>query len=88
MVRKARLGLYLEDEEIKKKIKIAATKRGISTTAYCAEAIKERLIRDGEISGSAEADKKELLDRMDKLKQEIGPLGISVTELIAEGRRR
>lgn len=88
MVRKARLGLYLEDEEIKKKIKIAAAKRNISTTAYCAEAIKERLVRDGEISDRTDEDKKALLARMDKLKRKIGPLGINVTELIAEGPRR
>lgn len=87
MVRKARLGLYLEDNEIKKRIKIAAAKRGISTTAYCAEAIKERLIKDGEI-GRTREEKKELVARMDRLKKEIGPLGMSVTELIAEGRRR
>ena len=90
MVRKARLGLYLEDEEIKKKIKIAAAKRGISTTAYCAEAIKERLVRDGEIVPQPPRNeaKKAIFAEMDRLRQEIGPLGITTTELIKEGRRR
>ncbi|MDO8635228.1 MAG: hypothetical protein Q7R34_03150 [Dehalococcoidia bacterium] len=88
MVRKARLGLYLEDEEIKKKIKIAATKRGISTTAYCAEAINERLVRDGEISGKTGGSKQSLLARMDELMGEIGPIGSTTAELVKEGRSR
>ena len=90
LVRKARLGLYLEDEEIKKKIKIAAANRGISSTSYCAEAIKERLIRDGEIISQPSQDerKKELLAKMDRLRQQIGPIGITTTELVKEGRRR
>jgi hypothetical protein len=88
VVRKARLGLYLEDEEIKKQIKIAAAKRGISTTVYCAEAIRERLRRDGEISDKVDRDKVVLLSRMDKLRQEIGPVGTTTAELVEEGRRR
>ena len=88
LVRKARLGLYLKDEEIKKKIKIAAAKKGISTTAYCSEAIKERLIKDGEIADKADGSKLALLARMDRLMREIGPIGSTTAELIKEGRRR
>ncbi len=88
MTRKARLGLYLEDGEIKKQIKIAAAKRGISTTAYCAEAIRERLQRDGEMSDKVDRDRLALLSRMDKLRQEIGPVGATTAELVEEGRRR
>ena len=88
MARKARLGLYLEDEEIKKQIKIAAARRGISTTAYCAEAIRERLQRDGETSDKVDRDRLALLSRMDKLRQEIGPVGATTAELVEEGRRR
>ena len=89
MTNKARLGLYLEDEETKRHIKIAATKRGMTVTDYCARAIEERLIRDGERSPEDERkNKTALLSRMDKLRQEIGPLGISTAELVEEGRRR
>ena len=88
MARKARLGLYLEDDEIKKQIKIAAAKRGISTTAYCAEAIRERLQREWEISDKVDRDMLALLSRMDKLRQEIGPVGTTTAELVEEGRRR
>ena len=73
MTKKARLGLYLEDEEIKKQIKVAAAKRGITATDYCAQAIEERLIRDGERSAKDKGkDEVALLSRMDKLRQEIG----------------
>lgn len=85
MVKKARLGLYLEDEEIKRQIKIAAARRGVSTTSYCTEAIKERLTREGEINDKAA--KKLVLSRMDKLSKEIGPIGKTAAGLIKEGRR-
>ncbi len=88
MTRKARLGLYLEDEEIKKQIKIAAARRGISTTAYCAEAIRERLQRDGEMGDKATKARLALVSRMDKLRGEIGPINITTAELVKEGRRR
>lgn len=88
MTRKTRLGLYLEDDEIKKQIKIAAARRGISTTAYCAEAIRERLQKDGEMSDKVSRDRLALLSRMDKLRQEIGPVGTTTAELVEEGRRR
>jgi len=88
VTKKARLGLYLEDEVIRRQIKVAAAKRGMSTTAYCAQAIKERLVRDGEISDKADGNKKALLARMDRLRQEIGPVGMPTAELVEEGRRR
>jgi len=88
LVRKLRLVLYLKDEEIKNRIKIAAAKRGKSITAYCTEAIKKRLIKDEAATGNTDEEKKELLARMDRLAREIGPIGMSVTELIDEGQRR
>ena len=89
MANKTRLGLYLEDEEIKRQIKVAAAKRGMTATDYCAQAIEERLIKDGERSTEGEDKKKvALLSRMDKLRQEIGPIGMSTAELVEEGQRR
>ena len=88
MTKKARLGLYLEDEAIRRQIKVAAAKRGMSTTAYCAQAIKERLLRDGEVTEKADRNKKVLLARMDRLRRDIGPIGMPAAELVEEGRRR
>ena len=89
MGKKARLGLYLEDEEVKRRIKVAAAKRGMTATDYCARAIEERLRKDGETKSQNEAqDKAAFLSRMDKLRHEIGPLGAPTAELVEEGRRR
>ena len=89
MARKARLGLYLEDEEIKRQIKVAAARRGMTATDYCARAIEERLIKDGErrVEGVGK-NKMAFLSRMDEFRQEIGPIGMSTAELVEEGRRR
>ena len=94
MAKKARLSLYLEDEEFKRQVKVAAAKRGLAVTDYCAEAIEKRLVRDGRGAwlraslGNANKEKSALLDRMDKLKQVIGPIGLRTSELVEEGRRR
>ena len=94
MAKKARLSLYLEDEETKRQIKVAAARRGVAVTDYCAEAIQERLIRDGERSiaeskpGNANKERLEFLSRMDKLRNEIGPIGVPASELVEHGRRR
>jgi len=88
MTKKARLGIYLEDDEMKRHVKIAAAKRGTTVTDYCAEAIEERLMRDGEIASERKAKGQTILQRMDELRKDIGPIGMRVSELIDEGRRR
>jgi hypothetical protein len=88
VTKKARLGLYLEDEIMRRQIKVAAAKRGMSTTAYCTQAIKERLMRDGELIDKADGNKKALLARIDRLRQEIGPVGMPAAELVKAGRQR
>jgi len=89
MATRARLGLYLKNEEIKRQIKVAAAKRGTTATDYCAQAIEERLVRDGERGTNNEVqDKLALLSGMDKLRREIGPIGIPTAELVEEGRRK
>jgi len=88
MDRKARLGLYLKDETLKRRIKMAAAKRGMSTTAYCAQAIEERLRREAESTDEAARSRAAFLARVDKLRKEIGPIKGSAAEIIKEGRRR
>jgi len=86
MIKRARLGLYIESEEIKKQIKIAATRRGMSTSDYCAHAIKEQLKRDG-MADDLES-RKALVARMDELRVQMKPLGITTAELVRESRRK
>lgn len=91
---RARLNIYLADEDMKRQIKIAAAKRDLSITEYCAKAIEYQLISDGERTNNGmqkvkvPKEKLELLARMDKRRKRIGPIGINVTQLIKEGRRR
>ncbi len=86
MVKKARLGLYLEDENMKRQVKIAAARRGLSATAYCLQAIEERLRRDNEIGN--DTGKAALLSRIDRLSKELGPTDMTAAKLVDEGRRR
>ena len=89
MGKKARIGLYLEDEEIKRQIKVAAARRGMTATDYCARAIEERLMKDGERKTQNESrEKAAFLSRMDKLRRQIGPIGAPTAALVQEGRRR
>jgi len=94
VTKKARLSLYLEDEEFKRQVKVAAAKRGLAVTDYCTEAIGERLMKDGERSmaksksSNANKEKLGLLAQMDKLREGIGPIGSRTSELVEEGRRR
>ena len=60
----------------------------MSSTAYCAEAIWDRLVRDGEIADKAVGNRRVLLTRIDNLRREIGSTGMSTAELVREGRRR
>ena len=93
MENKARLSLYLRDEKLRRQIKIAATKRGMSISDYCMKAIERQLLEDGEVSireayTSSKEYKASLGDRIEKLRREVGPIDVSVSEFIKEGRRR
>ena len=93
MEKRARLSLYLTDDKLRRQIKVAAAKRGLSISDYCVKAIQRQLLDDGEVSvrevyASREEYKSSLAGRMDKLRDEIGPVDIPMTELIKEGRRR
>lgn len=94
MAKKTRLSLYLEDEEFKRQVKVAAAKRGVAVTDYCAEAIERRLVRDGERSmaesrsGDEDKEKLAFLAGMEKLRKRLGPIGLPSSELVREGRRR
>jgi len=83
-----RVNIYLDEPELKREIKIAAAQRSVTLSAYCVEAIRQRLTRDLSVgaAGSREKSRDEAL-AMDRLRAEIGPIGIPVRELIDEGRK-
>jgi hypothetical protein len=86
MGKKPRLGLYYENDLIKRRIEFASARRGISTTAYCTRAIEECLVRDGEL-GSPE-ERKKYIDELDKRREVLGPLGIPTSEITRDPKRR
>ena len=93
MEKRARLSLYLRDDKLRIQIKVAAAKRGLSISDYCMQAIERQLLQDGEVSVrdvyvSSENHRSSLIARMDRLRGEIGPIDMPVTDLIKEGRRR
>jgi hypothetical protein len=86
MGKRPRLGLYYENEFIRKQIENACARRGISTTAYCTRAVEECLVRDGEL-GTPE-ERKKYIDEVDKQRENLGPLGIPTEEVTRDPKRR
>lgn len=88
--KRPRLSIDITDASIKRHIKIAAARQDMAIKDYCLGAITAQLVRDGELPCKEEERQraKALAERMDQLRAEIGPIDISVGELIREGRRR
>jgi hypothetical protein len=83
-----RVNIYLDDPSLKRSIKIAAAHRGVTLSAYCVEAIRQRLTREEFKPDPDETSTTQNVVRaMDRLRSEIGPLGIPVRDLIDEGHR-
>lgn len=94
--KRVRLNIYIDDEEMRRQVKIAAARRDMTVTEYCKRAIAEQLRREAEVSWAKEPqppeasreEKLAIIQRMDEARRRTGPIGVSVTELIKEGRRR
>jgi len=84
-----RVNIYLDDPDMKREIKIAAANRGVTQSAYCVQAIRQRLEseRTAETASDTKHRRREVAEALDQLQAEIGPVGIPVRELIDEGRR-
>ena len=84
----SRLNLYLDHPDLREKIKIPAARRRTTLSAYCLGAIRRRLIEDGLLPAPEDkAGPATAAEGLDRLRRQIGPIGVSVRELIAEGRR-
>ena len=82
-----RVNIYLDDPELKREIKIAAANRGVTLSAFCVEAIRHELARDGSKKDQKPAESALVAGAaLDRLRAAIGPVGIPVRELIDEGR--
>ncbi|HDN79196.1 MAG: hypothetical protein DRI61_06265 [Chloroflexi bacterium] len=84
-----RLNIYLDAPELREQIRLAAAKHQVTISAYCVEAIRRRLAEDGFLPPSLEDEKRRAAAQaLDRLRTSIGPIGMPVSELIEEGRRR
>ena len=82
-----RLNIYLDDPQLREGVKIAAARRGLTLSAYCVLALRQSLSQDGLMPHPPETQSA-AAQALDSYRQKLGPLGISVTDLISEGRRR
>ena len=84
-----RVNIYLDDPGLKRDIKMAAADQGVSLSTYCVEAIRDRLKRSRSDVAAQQLRKHQgSAAELDRLRTEIGPIGISVRELIDEGRKK
>jgi hypothetical protein len=82
-----RVNIYLDSPDLKERIKLAATRAGVTVSKYCQDAISRRLSDEGLLPPSRESAKA-AAKALDRLRRRNGRLGIPVRELIADGRRR
>ncbi len=91
-----RINIYLNDRDLKTQIKFAAARRGVSISAYCEKAIRNRLVNEGSMDNTkVESRQPELIEsakeaarELDQLRHKIGPISVPVRDLIDEGRLR
>lgn len=85
---RARVNIYLDNPELRTALKLAATRGGESMSAYCLAAIRRRLRDEGLLSeGEPIQTRREAAATMDRIRREIGPIGIPMRDLIAAGRQ-
>ena len=87
-----RLNIYLDSAELRRQVKIAAAGAGVSLSTWCLQAIRARLAGEDR-ARSEEAEGRPgspmaAAQALDRLRRRIGPIGVPVSELIREGRRR
>lgn len=80
-----KVSIYLGDPELRRRLKLAAARRDTTISAFCEEAIREKLAREeSAVPGTARAAAK----RLDERRARFGPIKISTADLVKEGRYR
>jgi len=84
-----RLNIYLDEPELREKIKIAAAREGVNLSSYCLQAVRRRLAEEGYLPASGVSEgPRAAAQALDRLRRKVGPIGIKARDLVAEGRRR
>ena len=86
-VKHTRLNIYLDPPELRDLVRLAALRRGQTASAWCVDAILDRLRSEG-LSPPDPERARRAAEKMDAFRKQVGPIGINVTDLINEGRRR
>lgn len=84
----SRLAIYIDEPELRQKIKIAAAREGVNLSTYCLQAVRRRLAEDGYLPAlEAAVGPHGAAEALDRLRRTIGPIGVKARDLIEEGRR-
>ena len=84
-----RLNIYMDDAELRTAVRIEAARRGITVSAFCVQAIRRYLAEAGAPTASPGVlTPTGAAAALDEIRGRIGPLGVPVAELVAEGRYR
>ncbi len=80
-----RLNIYVDSARLRESVKVGAARSGLTVSAYCQEAIRRRLIEDGLLPPTRRTART-AARTLDGIRARHGPVGVPVSELIAEGR--
>lgn len=81
-----KISIYLDDPELRRKLKVAAAQRDTSISAFCEEAIRAKLQKE-ETDAPLETAR-QAARRLDERRDMLGSLDAQTWELVNEGRRR
>jgi hypothetical protein len=80
--------LDVDEPDLRHAIEVAAARKGVTPSVYCLEAVRNRLAKEGLLPEVDTNRRQEAAHALDRLREQIGPIGIPVRDLIEEGRRR
>lgn len=82
-----RLNIYVDSQRLRERVKVAAAREQTTVSAYCQDAIRRRLEEEGLLPPERESAKA-AAQALDRIRLSHGPLGVPVSELVADGRHR
>jgi plasmid stability protein len=86
-ITRRKISIYLNDPELRRRLKVAAAQRDISVSAFCEAAIRAELQKGEQVDAALEAARK-AAGRLDEKRARIGRLDVETWELVKVGRRR